>query len=178
MWIAALHCNTLVCTIAYTAAIMIYNEGGFAAFAILKNVVGAFGLMCECWGTAVTFSDGEDLHGKKALSILIFGLIFSTTGHAQDFRDRSADAVMGRKTIPLVLSQPLARWSLAVLIAAWTAGLIVFWQPPVVISITFSFLALRTLGGYLMSYEEKDDSVSYVYYGVRLFFETKTARRC
>lgn len=57
MWIAAFHCNTLVCTIAYTAAITIYNEGGFAAFASLKSVIGAFGLMCKCWGTTVTFGE-------------------------------------------------------------------------------------------------------------------------
>ncbi|EMD88375.1 hypothetical protein COCHEDRAFT_1158357 [Bipolaris maydis C5] len=178
MWIAAFHCNTFVCTFAYTAAITIYNEGGLAAFSGLKNVIGAFGLMCMCWGTTVTFANGEGLHSKRALAILIFGLIFSTTGHAQDFRDRSADVVMGRKTIPLVLSQPLARWSLAVMIAAWTAGLIVFWQPPMVVSIAFAILGLRTLGGYLMSDEEKDDSVSYVYYGVRSFLKVKTARRC
>ncbi|KAJ5028369.1 UbiA prenyltransferase family [Bipolaris maydis] len=166
MWIAAFHCNTFVCTFAYTAAITIYNEGGLAAFSGLKNVIGAFGLMCMCWGTTVTFANGEGLHSKRALAILIFGLIFSTTGHAQDFRDRSADVVMGRKTIPLVLSQPLARWSLAVMIAAWTAGLIVFWQPPMVVSIAFAILGLRTLGGYLMSDEEKDDSVSSGYWAV------------
>lgn len=57
MWIAALYCNTLVCTIAYTAAITIYNEGGLAAFASLKSVIGAFGLMCQCWGTTVTFGE-------------------------------------------------------------------------------------------------------------------------
>ncbi|KAH8689751.1 hypothetical protein GQ44DRAFT_637142 [Phaeosphaeriaceae sp. PMI808] len=86
-------------------------------------------------------------------------------GHAQDFRDRAADALMGRKTIPLVLPQPLARWSLAALIAAWTMGLIALWRPPFVISIAFAILSLRTLGGYLASYDENDDYTSYVYYG-------------
>lgn len=87
-------------------------------------------------------------------------------GHAQDFRDRSADALMGRKTIPLLLSQPVARWSLAALITAWTIGLIALWQPPVVVGMTFAALGLRCLGGYLSSFEEKDDYMSYCWYGV------------
>lgn len=87
-------------------------------------------------------------------------------GHAQDFRDRSADALMGRKTIPLLLSQPVARWSLAALITAWTIGLIALWEPPVVISMVFAGLGLRCLVGYLSSFEEKDDYMSYCWYGV------------
>lgn len=93
-------------------------------------------------------------------------------GHAQDFRDRSADALMGRKTIPLLLPQPVARLSLAALITAWTIGLITLWQPPVVVSMAFAAVALRCLGGYLASFEEKDDYVSYCWYGV------SDARRC
>lgn len=73
---------------------------------------------------------------------------------------------MGRKTIPLLLSQPVARWSLAVMIAGWTIGLIALWRPPVLASIAFTALGLRCLGGYLRSYEEKDDYVSYCWYGV------------
>ena len=74
---------------------------------------------------------------------------------------------MGRKTIPLLLSPLWARWSLAVLIAAWTVGLIAFWQPPFIATVAFIILGLRTLGGYLTSYEEKDDYTSYIYYSVR-----------
>lgn len=73
---------------------------------------------------------------------------------------------MGRKTIPLLLSQPVARWSLAALITAWTIGLIALWQPPFLVSIAFAALGLRCLGGYLWSFEEKDDYMSYCWYGV------------
>jgi 1,4-dihydroxy-2-naphthoate octaprenyltransferase len=87
-------------------------------------------------------------------------------GHAQDFRDRTADATKNRKTIPLLLSQPVARWSLAVKIAAWTIGLIALWRPPAVASFIFAALGLRCLGGFVTSYDEKDDYVSYCWYGV------------
>lgn len=73
---------------------------------------------------------------------------------------------MGRKTIPLLLSQSLARWSLAALIGTWTIGLIALWKPPLEVSIVFACLGLRCLGGYLWSYDEKDDYISYCWYGV------------
>ncbi|USP76384.1 hypothetical protein yc1106_03658 [Curvularia clavata] len=146
---------------------IVYNEGGVATIPGLKNLLGAIGIMCFCWGTTITFDGGKQLEGKKAMAVLICGCIFSTTGHAQDLRDRSGDAIMGRKTIPLLLSPLWARWSLAVLIAVWTAGLIALWQPPLIVSVAFIVLGLRTLGGYLASYEEKDDYVSYIYYSSR-----------
>lgn len=93
-------------------------------------------------------------------------LTLAIQGHAQDFRDRSADTLMGRKTIPLLLPQGVARWSLAALILAWTVGLIALWQPPIIASMAFFLLGMRCLGGYLWSYEEKDDYVSYCWYGV------------
>jgi hypothetical protein len=73
---------------------------------------------------------------------------------------------MGRKTIPLLLPQSVARWSLAVLTLAWTIGLITLWRPPVVASVAFAAVGLRCLGGYVSSYDEKDDFVSYCWYGV------------
>lgn len=73
---------------------------------------------------------------------------------------------MGRKTIPLLLPQSVARWSLAALIVAWTAGLIALWQPPVIASILFAVVGLRCLGGFCSSYDEKDDYISYYWYGV------------
>ncbi|EXU98497.1 4-hydroxybenzoate polyprenyltransferase domain protein [Metarhizium robertsii] len=166
MWAAALTMKTIPCTLTYSVAILIYNEGGLAAIPVVKNVIGAIGLACYCWGTTIILDHGRELYGLKAIAVFMIGAIFATTGHAQDFRDRTADAVRGRKTIPLLLSQPAARWSLAALIVAWTIGLIALWQPPAVASIVFAALGLRCLGGFLLSYDEKYDYVSYCWYGV------------
>lgn len=73
---------------------------------------------------------------------------------------------MGRKTIPLLLSQWVARWSLSILIAAWMMGLIALWKPPVWAGVIYLGLGMRCLGGFLRSYDEKDDYVSYSWYGV------------
>ncbi|KAF9895200.1 hypothetical protein FE257_000102 [Aspergillus nanangensis] len=134
--------------------------------ALMKNLLGGIGLACYCWGTTIILDNGRELHGLKAISVFMIGAIFSTTGHAQDFRDRSADALMGRKTIPLLLPQYISRWSLCILILIWTMGLITLWQPPVLASMAFAALAVRCLGGFVSSYDEKDDYWSYVWYGV------------
>ncbi|TDZ29095.1 Fumagillin beta-trans-bergamotene synthase [Colletotrichum spinosum] len=165
MWAAALYTKTVPCTLAYTIAIVVYNEGGLAAIPVVKNLIGAIGLACYCWGTTVILDDGKELHGLKAVAVLMIGAIFATTGHAQDFRDRSADAMMGRRTIPLLLSQHVARWSLAALMVCWTVGLIALWRPPAVASVAFALLALRSMYGYVSSHDEKDDYASYCWYG-------------
>jgi hypothetical protein len=48
MWIAAFYAETIPCTLTYSAAILIYNEGGLAGIPLVKNVVGAIGLACYC----------------------------------------------------------------------------------------------------------------------------------
>lgn len=53
MWAAALYAKTIPCTLTYSIAIVIYNEGGLAAVPVLKNIIGAIGLSCYCWGTTV-----------------------------------------------------------------------------------------------------------------------------
>lgn len=73
---------------------------------------------------------------------------------------------MDRKTIPRLLSQTAARWSLAVLILAWTIGVVALWKPPIAASVAFAGVGLRCLHGYISSYDEGDDYVSYRWYGV------------
>jgi beta-trans-bergamotene synthase len=53
MWAASLYARTTLCTLVYSIAIVVYNEGGLAKLHVLKNVVGALGLACYCWGTTI-----------------------------------------------------------------------------------------------------------------------------
>ncbi|KAK8009258.1 hypothetical protein PG991_011809 [Apiospora marii] len=165
MWVAAFQANTLACTLVYSIAIMSYNEGGLSELAVPRNLVGAVGIGCYCWGTTAILDGGKDLQGLRAVAVLIAFGLFATTGHAQDFRDRSADQARGRTSIPLLLSQPVARWSLAAISAAWTVGLVLLWQPPVLATIAYVTLGVSYMTGFLASYDEKDDYYSYCWYG-------------
>lgn len=64
MWITAVYFQTLSCTFVYTFTMIIYNEGGLAAIPGLKNVLGAVGIACYCWGTTIIF-------GKSPVSITV-----------------------------------------------------------------------------------------------------------
>lgn len=53
MWAAAICTRTILCTLVYSVAILVYNEGGFAKTPIFKNLLGAIGLTCYCWGATI-----------------------------------------------------------------------------------------------------------------------------
>ncbi|KAL8956500.1 MAG: hypothetical protein Q9193_005998, partial [Seirophora villosa] len=199
MWAAAVCAKTIPCTLTYSVAIVVYNEGGWAAVPDVKNVLGAVGLACYCWGTTVVLGQASffssffvlskpvtfsfalvGLKGEETISdVLPFERLWKGAAWTEgprrllgrcylrhhDFRDRSADKMMGRRTIPLLLPQPVARWSLAASIAAWTVGLLALWRPPVAAGVAFAAAGLACLGGFLRSYEEEDDYVSYCWFG-------------
>jgi hypothetical protein len=119
-------------------------------------------------------------------AILSSGLIFTTTvradvsllwvpldslfflqGHAQDFRDRSGDTAVGRRTIPLILPQGIARGSLLLLILAWTYGLVLLWHPPMFAGCIFTFLGVTSAAKFVTNYSEEEDRKSFNWYSVR-----------
>lgn len=53
MWAVSLFTKTEWCTLVYSVAILVYNEGGLVRYCVLKNILGAIGLGCYCWGTTV-----------------------------------------------------------------------------------------------------------------------------
>ncbi|TRM60098.1 hypothetical protein BD626DRAFT_605734 [Schizophyllum amplum] len=65
-------------------AIYGYNECGLSTVWYLKSLICAVGYATTFGGSAA------------ALAILVEAAIFTTTGHAQDFRDRDGDAAVGR----------------------------------------------------------------------------------
>ncbi|KAK7457002.1 hypothetical protein VKT23_010305 [Stygiomarasmius scandens] len=97
-------------------------------------------------------------------AILASGLIFSLTGHAQDFRDRSGDALLGRRTIPLILPQTIARWSLILAMSGLTLGLIKLWEPPVLVAALFGLLGVITSAKFAIDYSEEQDRKTFRWY--------------
>jgi hypothetical protein len=100
MWAAAFYTRTILCTLVYSVAIVVYNEWGLAKIPIVKNVIGAIGLACYCWGTTIILGmvfyrsrilvvvramltmvqdRGRELHGLKAIAVFMIGAIFATT---------------------------------------------------------------------------------------------------
>ncbi|KAJ7633398.1 UbiA prenyltransferase family [Mycena polygramma] len=167
LWNSAGH-GLLACSILHLVSMFSYNELGLARFWALKSFIGSMGYVCYCWGMTVIFDHGRPLSRTSIIAVVLSGLIFTTTGHAQDFRDREGDAAIGRKTLAIVLPQTFARWSLMVLMLGWTAGLVYLWGPPTAVSLLFFALAAYTTIGFVRDYSEKADSVSYKWYNIWL----------
>lgn len=57
---------------------------------------------------------------------MISGVIF-TTMHAQDLKDQAGDQQRGRQTVPLVLGDAVARWTIVVSLVFWAVFCPTFW---------------------------------------------------
>lgn len=155
-------------SIAYVLAITVYNEGGLARFWFLKSALGGLGYVTFCWGTAICFGNDEPLTRRAIWAVACEALIFLTTGHAQDFRDRDGDKAIGRGTLALLLPQSFARWSLSALLLAWSTVLWCFWVPPVACIIIVYGLAGATATSFLVDYSQDADQRSYGLYNLWL----------
>ncbi|KAJ7443007.1 UbiA prenyltransferase family [Mycena latifolia] len=158
----------LACSLLHLVSMFAYNEAGLSRYWAFKSFLGSMGYVCYCWGMTVIFDHGRPLSRTSIIAVVLSGLIFTTTGHAQDFRDRDGDAAIGRKTLAIVLPQPFARWSLMALMLGWTAGLVYLWGPPVVVSVVFFALAAYTTVNFVRDYSQEADRVSYWWYNIWL----------
>lgn len=64
-----------------------------------------------------------------------------TTVHTQDMYDQPGDSAAGRKTVPLVIGDCPARWTIATAMAVWSWVAPVHWRSTVI-----GYLAPVTLG--------------------------------
>ncbi|KAF7332342.1 Integral membrane protein [Mycena kentingensis (nom. inval.)] len=164
--------DLLVCSAVYMLAIYAYNECAFSRHWFFKSFLGAVGYVCYCWGTTSIFDHGNALSTTSIIAIAASGLMHVTTGHAQDFRDISGDAAIGRTTLPMLLPSSFARWSLALLLALWTLAHTFVWSPPVGITVLFAGLAAAATVRFVLSVpeheREKADGAAYWWYNMWL----------
>ncbi|KAJ6460812.1 UbiA prenyltransferase family-domain-containing protein [Mycena vitilis] len=158
----------VLCSTIYMVAIWCYNEVGMSRNWFLKSFLGAVGYVCYCWGTTIIFDHGNPLTRTSIIAVAISGLVHTTTGHAQDFRDRFGDASIGRKTLVHILPPRVARWTLMALVAAWTGGLVHLWEPPVAITVAFSLLACISTVKFILDHSVEADRDSYFWYNLWL----------
>ncbi|KAJ7930107.1 hypothetical protein B0H13DRAFT_1859238 [Mycena leptocephala] len=148
----------------YLIAIYCYNEIGMSRHWFLKSFLGP----SATFAIAGHHDHGKALSNISITAIATSGLLHTTTGHAQDFRDRPGDAAIGRKTLPLLLPPRLARWSLAALLATWTFLLIRLWAPPHAVSLLLALLALTAATKFIRDHSVEADRDSYWYYNMWL----------
>ncbi|KAA6415738.1 MAG: hypothetical protein FRX48_00456 [Lasallia pustulata] len=120
----------------------------------LRNFVNALGFMGYSAGAAkVACGPGlYDLNGTATYWLIIMSMMIFTTMHVQDMYDQEGDAARGRITMPLVLGDWTARWTIAAPVAVWSLVCPLFWEVdapgyvfPVVLGGTVIVRTLSTL---------------------------------
>lgn len=94
---------------------------------IVRNLANAAAFVLYALGaTRVVMHPFELPEGiYKWLALLAF--VIATTVHTQDFPDREGDKARGRRTMPLVLGDIEARWTVVVPALLWSAILPLLW---------------------------------------------------
>ena len=105
--------------------IWIYNDlGGADENWLIRNALNAGGLMCFGLGAMTIAADPKqyDLTNKAYIWAAMIGSVVLTTVHSQDLPDMDGDSARGRKTIPLIYGESVARYSVAVGIVFWSVA--------------------------------------------------------
>ncbi|CAF9905508.1 MAG: hypothetical protein ALECFALPRED_001000 [Alectoria fallacina] len=106
-----------------------YNDQNGAENCWIRNFMNAAGYLSFVSG-AVEVAVGSQAHLSEQARMwffLIGGIIFSTV-QIQDIPDQKGDGARGRKTLPLVIGDMPARWTIAVLVPIWSLLAPTFWQ--------------------------------------------------
>jgi len=105
----------------------IYNDlkGGDVNW-LLRNVLNACGFTCFASGALEVALQSPTEPGMIPWLLVIAGVV-CTTVHTQDMYDQPGDSAAGRKTVPLVIGDGPARWSIAITVAAWSWLCPLYW---------------------------------------------------
>lgn len=111
-----------------------YNdlEGGDKSW-FLRSFINACGFSCYASGATEIASGypGFPLNDTANQWFLIIGMIVFSTIQSMDMYDQVGDRLRGRRTIPLILGDSAARWTLAIPVAIWSFFCPFFWRLPV-----------------------------------------------
>jgi 4-hydroxybenzoate polyprenyltransferase len=55
-------------------------------------------------------------------------MVVGTSVHVQDMYDQPGDAAAGRRTVPMVIGDAAARWSIAVAVTGWSILCPLYWN--------------------------------------------------
>lgn len=108
----------------------IYNvlEGANRSL-LARNILNAVGYMTFASGAAkvACAQSGTQLRGDSSMWLILLIGVISTTIQFQDLYDQKGDAIRGRRTIPLIAGDRVARLTVTIPIAIWSWVCPAFW---------------------------------------------------
>lgn len=128
------------------------NLGGSDYHPLIRNLINALGYLCFISGAMeVALGLKVPLHPTRHLVqwLLVIAAVILSTVHLQDMYDQEGDSERGRKTVPLVIGDAAARWTIAIPMLGWGALCPAFWHANAsVFGLSFTLactIAVRTL---------------------------------
>ncbi|KAJ5768744.1 hypothetical protein N7520_003303 [Penicillium odoratum] len=149
------------------------NFGGADRNPVIRNIINALGYLCFLSG-ALEVALGERLPFslqnpfdptgpayRLIQWLLIIAGIISSTVHLQDLYDQKGDAVRDRRTVPLVIGDGPARWTIAIPMMLWGAVCPLFWKVNTVLFLLSLVLAYFIAGRVLTVRSEEGDRTTF-----------------
>lgn len=142
-------CDGMQATVALQMFSYMYNDldGANESF-IVRNILNACGLTCFNVGAgtvATGIAAGHSLNQRAYTWMALLAGVVTSTVHTQDLADEEGDRARGRRTIPLIYGEDVARWSIAIAVVTWSVACPTFWRlsllgylPPLVVGGTLS----------------------------------------
>ncbi|CAG8982416.1 hypothetical protein HYALB_00007095 [Hymenoscyphus albidus] len=109
---------------------MWYNEWNGAKNPVWRNFLNATGIAtCMAGPLELVIGDNHVLTDFPIAIgwLVIIGATIFTTNQLQDFRDQDEDRLEGRRTVPIVLGDAVARWVTVGIVIAWSLYVPSFW---------------------------------------------------
>ncbi|KAJ5357280.1 UbiA prenyltransferase family-domain-containing protein [Penicillium brevicompactum] len=108
----------------------IYNDlgGGEDGFVIRNTVIATAFSQYNKGSLRVATQGGFTVKPDTWCWLVMTSAVIATTMHVQDMKDQKGDAIKGRRTVPLVLGDSKARWTIAVPTVVWSIACPAFWR--------------------------------------------------
>ncbi|MCJ1299943.1 hypothetical protein MMC08_002737 [Hypocenomyce scalaris] len=107
----------------------VYNNlGGADASCVVRNLLNAGLYLGFATGATIVAYGANTLSKAAWLWLGIIGLAVFSTVHMQDMPDQEGDRARGRNSVPLVIGDAAARWTIAVTMTGCSFFLPVFWR--------------------------------------------------
>ena len=164
LYIAALSSSLILGGVRQYIALMVlgawYNnfQGADGSW-ITRNFINCLGYMSFASGSLEVALGSPLALENRQLSewLLILGLIIFSTVQTQDMEDQEGDKQRGRRTMPLELGDPAARYITAFLILLWSITVPWYWEMKFIGYFASFMLGLQVICRLLMAKTVKDD---------------------
>ncbi|MCJ1263531.1 hypothetical protein MMC22_003401 [Lobaria immixta] len=130
VFLSSIYLGATVQVLLLLALTWMYNDlGGADDYFIVRNIINALGMACYSSGATTVACGSEcELTPVGYQWIGLVGLVVTTTLQIQDMSDQEGDTARGRTTLPLLLGDGFARWTIGGAVMGWSVSVPGFWK--------------------------------------------------